>query len=335
MKTATSSPPADVFPTLPSVTVTELNDPTLVGGSIEILKQDVLKLSSERFRAKRIVVRLGHCQVVYHSTNVAVRARTSLQPGFIGYTLFSPTSAGTINGTPIHPEQILAITSGIEAELVVAAGYESIALLLPPELLLDYASRWQHDEVFLVPQNIELLTPSPSGRDELFKCGQRLIGVASQQPEVFDVPEVQFAAQTELIEKLLSALRYSKHVEPSLQDLKQQGYSKIVTTAQDYANVHIGERIHVADLCVAAGVSERTLQYAFKGVLGMSPMSYLTIMRLHRVRKSLQSESQASTTVTKEALRWGFWHFGDFSRAYKECFGEHPSDTLRGQTDAG
>jgi hypothetical protein len=29
------------------------------------------------------------------------------------------------------------------------------------------------------------------------------------------------------------------------------------------------------------------------------------------------------------ALDWGFWHFGDFSRAYKDCFGELPSDTLR------
>jgi AraC-like DNA-binding protein len=29
------------------------------------------------------------------------------------------------------------------------------------------------------------------------------------------------------------------------------------------------------------------------------------------------------------ALRWGFWHLGGFSRAYKECFAERPSETLR------
>jgi AraC-like DNA-binding protein len=29
------------------------------------------------------------------------------------------------------------------------------------------------------------------------------------------------------------------------------------------------------------------------------------------------------------ALNWGFWHFGEFSRAYKDCFGELPSVTLR------
>jgi transcriptional regulator GlxA family with amidase domain len=64
-------------------------------------------------------------------------------------------------------------------------------------------------------------------------------------------------------------------------------------------------------------------------------MAYLTRLRLHRARQTLRSESYASTTVAKEALRWGFWHFGDFSRAYKECFGELPSDTLRKQSDSG
>jgi hypothetical protein len=76
-------------------------------------------------------------------------------------------------------------------------------------------------------------------------------------------------------------------------------------------------------------LSERTLQYAFKEVMGLTPVAYLTRLRLHRVRHALRTATQAWTTVTAEALRWGFWHFGDFSRAYKDCFGELPSDTLR------
>jgi transcriptional regulator GlxA family with amidase domain len=77
-----------------------------------------------------------------------------------------------------------------------------------------------------------------------------------------------------------------------------------------------------------------TLQYAFKEVMGMTPVAYLARLRLHRVRHALRTASQASTTVTAEALRWGFWHFGDFSRAYKDCFGELPSDTLRRKPQA-
>ena len=75
-------------------------------------------------------------------------------------------------------------------------------------------------------------------------------------------------------------------------------------------------------------ISERTLRYAFRHVLGMSPVAYLSRLRLHRVHKSLKEANRQATTVTTEALQWGFWHVGDFSKAYKECFGELPSDTL-------
>jgi AraC family transcriptional regulator, ethanolamine operon transcriptional activator len=36
-----------------------------------------------------------------------------------------------------------------------------------------------------------------------------------------------------------------------------------------------------------------------------------------------------STTVSAEALKWGFRRFGEFSRTYKDCFGETPSGALR------
>jgi len=77
------------------------------------------------------------------------------------------------------------------------------------------------------------------------------------------------------------------------------------------------------------------LEYAFKEVMGLAPITYLTRLRLHRVRQALLEATHGSTTVSAEALNWGFWHFGEFSRAYKECFGELPSDTLRRKPGPG
>ena len=85
----------------------------------------------------------------------------------------------------------------------------------------------------------------------------------------------------------------------------------------------------MTDLCKATGVSERSLEYAFRAVMGLSPTAYLTKIRLHKVHRALLSASPACTTVTTEALNWGFWHFGEFSKAYKACFDELPSETLR------
>jgi len=67
--------------------------------------------------------------------------------------------------------------------------------------------------------------------------------------------------------------------------------------------------------------------------MGMSPLTYLHRLRLHRARDERRQAAKNSTTVTDVALNCGFWHFGEFSRAYKNCFGETPSKTLRQQPD--
>ena len=129
---------------------------------------------------------------------------------------------------------------------------------------------------------------------------------------------------------LLAALDATTVPRHTLRDRTRQNYSRIIKLDEDYALAHVGDRLYdVTDLCVASGVSERTLEHAFQKVMGMSPVAYLTRLRLHRVRKALRMATHGSTTVSAQALNWGFWHFGDFSRAYKDCFGELPSETLR------
>ena len=85
----------------------------------------------------------------------------------------------------------------------------------------------------------------------------------------------------------------------------------------------------IADLCEVAQVSERTLEYAFQERYEMTPNTYLRFYRLNGVHKSLRATDPASTTVTKVATDWGFWHFGHFTSNYRKLFGELPSNTLK------
>jgi transcriptional regulator GlxA family with amidase domain len=113
-----------------------------------------------------------------------------------------------------------------------------------------------------------------------------------------------------------------------------QSQTDVEKSAEDYALSHVDERVYVTDLCRAAAVSERALEYAFKEVMGLTPVAYLIRLRLHRARQALLAATHGSTTVSTVALDWGFWHFGEFSRAYKDCFAELPSDTLRRKPSA-
>ena len=312
-----------------AVTVFEISDPTAIGQTIQVIEQDAVQLESRPLRVRRIVVRLGTSVLMFQSTNLSIRTRTRLQDGFVAFVAFGPRVAGTLNGLPVGPDRVLASMSGVEVEFVVAGGYESVSFLLRPDDIWAHLRGRHREDEFRLPNGVELLQPSPAAARGLYGLGRRLADVAARQPDVFDAPQTQTAAQVEVLETLLVTLEAASHAESASQDLTRQAHSRVVQITEDYALTHTAERLYVTDLCEAAGVSERTLQYAFKEVMGMTPVAYLTRLRLHRVRQALRAATHGSTTVTAEALRWGFWHFGEFSRAYKGCFGELPSDTLR------
>ncbi|WP_169798711.1 AraC family transcriptional regulator [Falsihalocynthiibacter arcticus] len=84
----------------------------------------------------------------------------------------------------------------------------------------------------------------------------------------------------------------------------------------------------IVDLCAAVGVSARTLQYAFRDYVGMSPVTYLRLWRLNRAHAALLEADTRSTSVTEVAMQFNFGHLGRFSGDYNRLFGEVPSITL-------
>lgn len=84
----------------------------------------------------------------------------------------------------------------------------------------------------------------------------------------------------------------------------------------------------VVNICSSIGVSARVLQYSFTEYLQITPITYLRILRLHKVRQQLMVPEHAELKVTDIATRFGFMHLSNFARDYCELFGEKPSVTL-------
>ncbi len=81
------------------------------------------------------------------------------------------------------------------------------------------------------------------------------------------------------------------------------------------------------ELCRAAGVSLRTLEYAFREHVGMTPVQYLKVYRLNQVRQMLRRGQ--TRTVADAANAWGFWHMGKFAGDYRGLYGVNPSADLQ------
>jgi AraC-like DNA-binding protein len=255
---------------------------------------------------------------------------TRVHDGLLAFVTFGPRANGTVNGLPVRPGMLLAAEPQTDARFVVEPEWESITFLLSPHDVRGHLAARQREHEFHMPHGIEVLQADPDGARRLFDWGKRLATTAARQPVIFNEGEKErAAAHVELLETLLPVLTIAGPLLPTRSDRTRQAHSKIVKIAEAYALERIGEHLSVSDLCRATAVSERTLEYAFREVMGLTPVAYLIRLRLHRVREALLAGTHGTTTVTTEAVNWGFWHFGEFSRAYKDCFGELPSDTLR------
>jgi AraC-like DNA-binding protein len=316
----------------PAVEVLDIDDTQLAQAGMEVIDMDLAQLQSTPLRARRVIVRLDGCVVAFYATNLRMRSRTrpSLRQELVSFVTFGPQATGLVDGLEIRPDRLLVVAPTTTVGFVTNPDYESITFLVAPEELDRHLRIRRRQDDFHAPQGLEMLHVGEVTAGQLFAFGKRLVELAIQQPELFNEhAELRVAAQTELLETLLETLASSRDVEPDRGERTRQRQSEMVRCVEQYALAHTDDMLYVTDLCKIVGASERSLEYAFTAVMGLSPKVYLARLRLHRVREALLRARPGSTTVAIEALNWGFWHFGEFSGAYRNCFGELPSQTLR------
>lgn len=81
-------------------------------------------------------------------------------------------------------------------------------------------------------------------------------------------------------------------------------------------------------LAAEVHLSPRALQAGFRRELATPPMTYLRDVRLRRAHEALSAADRDGTTVRAVATGVGILHPSRFAAAYRDAFGETPSDTL-------
>jgi AraC-like DNA-binding protein len=89
-----------------------------------------------------------------------------------------------------------------------------------------------------------------------------------------------------------------------------------------------GDPLTISLVAREVGISERALQLAYRRYRGTTPREALNRIRMDAARNRLLS-ANPEDTISQVALDCGFAHVGRFSVAYRERFGESPSQTWR------
>ena len=140
------------------------------------------------------------------------------------------------------------------------------------------------------------------------------------------LPHVQQRVQEMLLTTLL--LQAAPALAPLPAAAPPDAAAALVRCAQAWLLAHLAEPLTLGMAARASGVAARTLQAAFQRRCGIGPMQWLREQRLAAVHRSLRHASGPATRVTDTALAHGFTHLGEFSRAYRQRFGETPARTL-------
>jgi transcriptional regulator GlxA family with amidase domain len=152
---------------------------------------------------------------------------------------------------------------------------------------------------------------------------RRLLGSTRGNAVANSFPVVEM--ETEILNLLLESQPHNYSRE--LSRFAEAG-SWQLRAAEEYMRGSAHLPLSLGDICAAAGVNARTLQHTFRRHHGCSPMSFLRRIRLHAAHHELLHPAD-DTTVAGQAVKWGFFHFGRFSRIYHSEFGELPSRTLQ------
>ena len=148
-----------------------------------------------------------------------------------------------------------------------------------------------------------------------------------QQSPLLSKPNFQQLILRDFLPLLITAFPLQR--ERLKHPLKAFRRSRLVTQANDYMQTHIDQPLTLTHLCEALGTSSRALCYGFQEMFGVSPMSYLKILRLQSVHHALTLAEPEHKTVTEIASQFGFYHMGYFAGDYHQMFGELPSATLK------
>jgi AraC-like DNA-binding protein len=177
---------------------------------------------------------------------------------------------------------------------------------------------------------MDLVRPDPVHSSRLMNLHAAAERLARLKPNILARSEVARGLEQALIYAMIKSLSEGTSVEKSR---GAEHHSRVIERFEALLAANRGHPLYLAEICVATGVSERTLRVCCNEHLGMGPIEYLRLRRMHLARRALVLADPTSSTVTQIATGLGFWELGRFSVEYRTLFGESPSVSLHHRSD--
>ena len=173
-------------------------------------------------------------------------------------------------------------------------------------------------------RSFKIFETSAAGVDRLRRVVREVMAAASEPVEPADFPLKARAMKESLLGAVDHALMDVVSVRWTLRPNDERNF-RIFREISALLSDDLSHAIYSDEIARKLGLSVRTMHDIVRRYRGMSLHRYLRLRRLWLVRRRLLAGADSVKAV---ALAFGFWHLSDFSRSYRDQFGETPSQTL-------
>jgi AraC-like DNA-binding protein len=315
---------------LPSSAVRTFTDPAEYGAAIRAGQIEVTTTGRGVFSGKIIRIDLHRLWMQRVSDNLPRVARVASSPA---RTIISfPSTPGPTHlwgGREIPWGTAYLIGNGQDIFERSSGSAETATMSLPVDDFASVVSTITHRDTKVQVDGL-IVRPPASAIVKLQDIHAAAGGLAENAPAVLANAETARSLEQELVLAMVACMADVAE-EDSLAVRHHQG---IMRRFRALIEANVGNPLYLPEICAALGVSNRTLQRCCREQLGLSPLRYLWLRRMHMVRRALVASYPTPGAVTEIATRYGFWELGRFSVAYCSMFGERPSATLHRPPEA-
>jgi len=225
----------------------------------------------------------------------------------------------------VGPSSLICFAPRHDYSSISRAGFSGATLSFDADHLTRLADALGMIEVLDGTTNPNLLTCTDPGAYQQLRLA---LANLARHGDDHGSGSIATALEEEIPSRLLAALA-STDTRSLATRQSPNARSQARQRAVTFIEAHAKQAPSIRKICLAAGVSWRTLDYAFKEHFGITPKEYLQTVRLQGVREDIQAAG-SECVIADIANHWGFWHLGQFAADYRLKFGELPSATRNG-----
>jgi AraC-like DNA-binding protein len=282
-------------------------------------------LGNGTYAANLTTIRVGRLTLQRGRENLSRISSSAMPPNRVGVLGWIGDSAlPVVRGRQMRQGEWLCLGLGMQSQHRTSGPVDFVALTLDADDLARAATEISGTSLAITAGAVlHVPTPVHAWLSTVIEAATLAV---TATPEIFKSPISADALEHALLRPMVMCLMSGQATQESNRhrrrvDIARQFLAEVETSV-DCA-------LSIPALARVLGVSQRGLRDLCEEQLGISPVRFVLLRRLHLTRRALLRSDHHTSSVTEIALDYGLWNLGRFAVTYKSVFGESPSATLR------